>query len=104
LAKLARGVQFGLLAALALGDGLFQRLGIHPLPEWYVRNVATNRFGTGMVIWFVGNLVTQQLTATSAFEVYANGQLVSVMASLFVSHVREETKVGGMCQQTWPPA
>jgi hypothetical protein len=42
----------------------------------YQANVASNRFGAGIGVWLVGNLVSNQLISTGAFEVYYDGQLV----------------------------
>jgi hypothetical protein len=43
----------------------------------YLDSVAANRFGTGVGVWFVGNMLTNQLISTGAFEVYYDGRLVS---------------------------
>ncbi len=75
-ARAATWVHYGLLAGLAGGDRTFTTvLGVPP-PQWYLQNVATNRFGASMMVWFVGNMVTQSLTKTGAFEVFANGHTV----------------------------
>ena len=42
----------------------------------YLDNVTSNRFGVGVGVWFVGNMLTNQLISTGAFEVYYDGQLV----------------------------
>lgn len=47
------------------------------LPCRYLDSVAANRFGTGVGVWFVGNMLTNQLISTGAFEVYYDGRLVS---------------------------
>jgi hypothetical protein len=46
-------------------------------PCRYQANVAANRFGAGIGVWLVGNMVSNQLISTGAFEVYFDGQLVS---------------------------
>lgn len=53
-------------------------LHTHPLHDLrrYLDNVAANRFGTGVGVWFVGNFITNQLISTGAFEVYYDGELV----------------------------
>jgi hypothetical protein len=44
----------------------------------YATNVAANRFGAGIGVWLVGNMATNQLISTGAFEVYHDGRLVRV--------------------------
>lgn len=43
----------------------------------YQTNIAANRFGAGVGVWFVGNMLSNQLISTGAFEVYYDGRLVS---------------------------
>jgi hypothetical protein len=76
LVLVAQFVQFTVLAVCIGGDYIFRHLGIPP-PEWYSRNVASNRFGAAMGVWFVGNLLVTNLQNTGAFEVYFDGNLVS---------------------------
>ncbi|KAG1657963.1 hypothetical protein FOA52_004734 [Chlamydomonas sp. UWO 241] len=62
--------------ALALGGDAVLRFLNMPVPQLYADHVAPNRFGWCMGAWLVGNMVNNQLTATHAFEIYADGQLV----------------------------
>lgn len=57
------------------GDAVFQILNM-PVPAWYTHNVTKNRMGILFGAWFFGNLVNNQLTATHAFEIYADGKLL----------------------------
>lgn len=41
--------------------------------------MAANRFGAGIGVWFAGNFFTNQLISTGAFEIYYDGQLVSLL-------------------------
>ncbi|PNH04926.1 SelT-like protein [Tetrabaena socialis] len=70
-----QAAQMGGLALVVAGDHIFRQLGVAP-PGWYTSHVAGNRFGAGMGVWFVGNLVTTNLQNTGAFEVYFDGRLV----------------------------
>ncbi len=62
-------------AMVFAGDKVFQYLNVAP-PAWYTQNVATNRFGYAMGVWFFGNTIVTNLQNTGAFEVYFDGQLV----------------------------
>lgn len=44
--------------------------------EAYKIHVVPNRIGWLAGAWFVGNIVSNALLSTGAFEIYANGQLV----------------------------
>jgi hypothetical protein len=48
----------------------------------YQANIASNRFGAGVGVWFVGNMVSNQLISTGAFEVHYDGRLVSGRAAV----------------------
>eukprot|EP00878_Enallax_costatus_P014671 GHUV01015347.1.p1 GENE.GHUV01015347.1~~GHUV01015347.1.p1 ORF type:complete len:159 (+),score=53.23 GHUV01015347.1:337-813(+) len=67
--------QMGGFAMVIFGDKVFDSLGVPP-PQFYTQNVANNRFGAGVGLWFVGNLIQNQLVSTGAFEVYYDGSLV----------------------------
>ncbi|GLC34067.1 hypothetical protein PLESTB_000833700 [Pleodorina starrii] len=75
LVTVAQGIQFSALAVCIVGDHIFRQLGIPP-PAWYIQNVAPNRFGAAMGVWFVGNLILTNLQNTGAFEVYFDGKLI----------------------------
>lgn len=68
-------LQLGGFALVIVGDKIFETLGV-PQPLWYSQNVAQNRFGTAVGVWFVGNFIQNQLISTGAFEVYYDGSLV----------------------------
>eukprot|EP00878_Enallax_costatus_P031494 GHUV01034442.1.p1 GENE.GHUV01034442.1~~GHUV01034442.1.p1 ORF type:complete len:196 (+),score=46.05 GHUV01034442.1:135-722(+) len=72
--------QMGGFAMVIFGDKVFDSLGVPP-PQFYTQNVANNRFGAGVGLWFVGNLIQNQLVSTGAFEVYYDGSLVGFAAS-----------------------
>ncbi|KAG2425846.1 hypothetical protein HXX76_013470 [Chlamydomonas incerta] len=73
--KALQGLQFGLLGMCLVGDKVFTALGV-PVPAWYTQNVASNRFGAAMGVWFVGNMVVTNMQNTGAFEVFFNGDLI----------------------------
>lgn len=70
-------VQMGGFAMVIFGDKVFNILGTPP-PPFYTQNIANNRFGAGVGLWFVGNLIQNQLVSTGAFEVYYDGNLVGL--------------------------
>mmetsp|Transcript_15592 Transcript_15592/g.30789 ORF Transcript_15592/g.30789 Transcript_15592/m.30789 type:complete len:176 (+) Transcript_15592:368-895(+) len=55
------------------GDSVFQALSM-PVPEW--AKYAQENKGTAVMLFFVGNMVSNSLTQTGAFEVYMGGKLV----------------------------
>mmetsp|Transcript_10042 Transcript_10042/g.24752 ORF Transcript_10042/g.24752 Transcript_10042/m.24752 type:complete len:181 (+) Transcript_10042:352-894(+) len=55
------------------GDAVFQALSM-PVPDW--AKYAQENKGTAVMLFFVGNMVSNSLTQTGAFEVYLGGQLV----------------------------
>lgn len=67
-------------AVVIFGDKVFEMLAMAP-PEFYVQNIAQNRFGAGVGVWFVGNFIQNQLVATGAFEVFYDGSPVSMLKS-----------------------
>lgn len=78
-ASLAQGaglVQMAALGGVMFGERLFEAAGVQPVPQWYADNVAANRFGAGIGVWLVGNMASNQLISTGAFEVYYDGTLV----------------------------
>lgn len=67
--------QMGGFAMVFFGEKVFQTLGV-PAPDFYMNNIAHNRFGAGVAVWFLGNFAQNQLVATGAFEVYYDGSLI----------------------------
>uniref|UniRef100_A0A6U2HA43 Selenoprotein T n=1 Tax=Hemiselmis andersenii TaxID=464988 RepID=A0A6U2HA43_HEMAN len=55
------------------GDAIFQALSM-PVPDW--AKYAQENKGTAVMLFFVGNMVSNSLTQTGAFEVYLGGQLL----------------------------
>uniref|UniRef100_A0A7S0VE78 Selenoprotein T n=1 Tax=Hemiselmis tepida TaxID=464990 RepID=A0A7S0VE78_9CRYP len=55
------------------GDAVFQALSM-PVPDW--AKYAQENKGTAVMLFFVGNMVSNSLTQTGAFEVYLGGQLI----------------------------
>ena len=67
----SKAVNLGTFAAMGLthfGDQLCAALGATPTPE-FVANLQSNKMGSTMGAWFVGNTVSQNLLNTGAFEV-----------------------------------
>ncbi len=75
-AQLMGVAQIAAGAGVLFGERLFEAAGLPAPPAWYVTHVASNRFGAGIAVWLGGNLLTNQLLATGAFEVYHDGALV----------------------------
>ena len=76
LAGMLQAVQFGLLGLLIFGERAVAAIAPGLIEQEWYRNVMTNRFGVGMGIWFVGNMLYSGLVSTGAFEVFFNGQQV----------------------------
>ncbi|MEW5304108.1 MAG: hypothetical protein WDW38_003466 [Sanguina aurantia] len=69
-----QAAQAAAAALLFAGPQVFQALGMAE-PQWYL-SVAQNKVGAGFGVWFIGNMVTNSLTASGAFEVFYDGQQV----------------------------
>ncbi len=77
LASAVSTAQMGGFAFVFCGERLFQALGYPAPPDFYVQNVAQNKFGAAVGVWFIGNFIQNQLRSTGAFEVYYDGTQVS---------------------------
>lgn len=67
--------QYSFIAFVAVGDRyVFPALRV-PAPPWY-RAMTENRIATVLMAFFAGNVVTNSLSQTGAFEVYYDGALV----------------------------
>eukprot|EP01023_Acetabularia_acetabulum_P018144 TRINITY_DN19174_c0_g1_i1.p5 TRINITY_DN19174_c0_g1~~TRINITY_DN19174_c0_g1_i1.p5 ORF type:complete len:128 (-),score=17.43 TRINITY_DN19174_c0_g1_i1:1434-1817(-) len=77
LASLAQVTQMGAIGLTFFSEQLRQMAGLtdEMMPQWYFQ-VQQNKIGFAAGIWFVGNMVNNQLVSTGAFEIYYNGQLV----------------------------
>lgn len=67
---LSKLVSFGTMGAVAttfFGEKMFEMLGM-PRPE-FVQSMQSNKMGSCMGAWFLGNMVSQNLLNTGAFEV-----------------------------------
>lgn len=67
---LSKLVSFGTMGAVAttfFGEKMFEMLGM-PRPE-FVQSMQSNKMGSCMGAWFLGNTVSQNLLNTGAFEV-----------------------------------
>ena len=60
----------------AADPALCAALGATPTPE-FIANLQSNKMGSTMGAWFVGNTVSQNLLNTGAFEVFYDGVAVS---------------------------
>jgi len=65
----------GLIGLALLGESLWRMVNI-PEPAWYTQNIKENKFRTVMMAFFLGNMLTQNIISTRAFEVEFNGQPV----------------------------
>ncbi|GLT89413.1 hypothetical protein SLE2022_073940 [Rubroshorea leprosula] len=75
LSKVVPFLQVGLMGIIMAGERIFPKLGIMPLPAWYL-SLRSNRFGSIASIWLLGNILQGFLQSSGAFEVYCNGELV----------------------------
>ena len=66
--------QIATIVLLVGGEGVFNLIGVHPVPDWY-KTVAENKMLTFGAVWMANN-VAAQLVATGAFEIEVNGLLV----------------------------
>lgn len=72
---MANMVSVGMMGTIGMtlaGDKIFAMLGMEP-PELYT-SMSSNKFGTCVGAWFIGNTIYQNLISTGAFEVYYNGE------------------------------
>ena len=74
----SKAVNVGTFAAMGLthfGDRLCSALGARATPA-FVANLQSNKMGSTMGAWFVGNTVSQNLLNTGAFEVFYDGEVL----------------------------
>ena len=74
----SKAVNVGTFAAMGLthfGDQLCAALGAPATPA-FVANLQSNKMGSTMGAWFVGNTVSQNLLNTGAFEVFYDGEVI----------------------------
>jgi hypothetical protein len=74
----SKAVNVGTFAAMGLthfGDRLCLALGARATPA-FVANLQSNKMGSTMGAWFVGNTVSQNLLNTGAFEVFYDGEVI----------------------------
>lgn len=72
--KAASTASLGVIAATLAGEKIFPFLGMAIPP--FVLSLQENKMGSVMGAWFVGNLVSQNLISTGAFEVFYDGKEV----------------------------
>jgi len=66
--------QMGLLALVLAGDKVLESFKMDPPAAW--ETVKNNKFAALMLIWFLGNSISQSLLKTSAFEIQHGDTLV----------------------------
>lgn len=71
--QLASLMQWGLIALMFAGSSIFSSLGMHE-PQWY-KDMTENKMSTFIMVFFV-NSMAQSMTATGAFEVEVDGELI----------------------------
>ena len=74
----SKAVNVGTFAAMGLthfGDQLCAALGAPATPA-FVANLQSNKMGSTMGAWFVGNTVSQNPLNTGAFEVFYDGEVL----------------------------
>lgn len=75
LSRVLSFVQMAVIVAALAGEHLAPMLNLPVAPdtiEWIKRN----RMGLVLGAWFVGNIVSNSLLGTGAFEVYYNGSKI----------------------------
>ena len=65
--KVIRAAQFVGIGVVFAGEHIFSSIGM-PAPAWY-ESVKSNKIPASVMMWFLGNMVTQNLVSTGAFEV-----------------------------------
>ena len=63
--------QFLLIGVIFFGDTLFGAIGM-PIPEFY-QSVKENKVMAFAMVWFICNMIIQNLLSTGAFEIVLNG-------------------------------
>jgi thioredoxin reductase-like selenoprotein T len=84
ISKAVTLVQYSVVGAVMFGEQLFPALGFSEMPALY-QQWKDKKFPVAMGTWIVGNMIQNSLSSTGAFEVFCNGQLVSLQVSLAVS-------------------
>ena len=75
---LAKLVNLGQLASVGLtffGEKICEMVGMPTRPE-FVQNMQSNKMGSAMGAWFIGNTASQSLLNTGAFEIYYDGEVI----------------------------
>lgn len=75
LAKCVGFLQAGVAAGTLCAEQLLHVLGVPASPA-FLASLRDKRFGIIAGAWFLGNMVSNSLTSTGAFEVYYDGRLV----------------------------
>ena len=98
LANLVSALQLGSIIFAFFGDYIFQALKIDP-PAFYHTFKEKKTF-IMIGVFFGGNMLSQQLTATGAFEVILNGKNVRERSFSFRSSLnlrQEKCPLRNMC-------
>lgn len=83
LAKVVPLVQIGVIGIIVAGEHIFPMLGFMTPPPWYY-SLRANRFGSMASTWLLGNVLQSFLQSSGAFEVFLNGDLVSVYSICYI--------------------
>jgi selT/selW/selH-like putative selenoprotein len=68
--KLVFGAQVAVIGLTLAGEKLF------PVPPPWLKTLQESKLQSCLMAWFAGNLVSQNLQATGAFEVYYDGAVI----------------------------
>jgi len=74
-AKIVGFAQFGFLGFALGGDYLLPLFSISPQHPFY-QYIQNNKMPACAFVWIIGNMVSQSLQSTGAFEISYNGQMV----------------------------
>lgn len=68
-------LQVGVIVIIMGGEQIFPKLGYMRPPLWYY-SLRSNRQGTIITTWFLGNYIKSCLKNSGAFEVFCDGELI----------------------------
>lgn len=83
LAKVVPVAQMGVIGMIVAGDRILPVIGIAQPPAW-LNSLRANRFGSMASTWLLGNFLQSYLQSSGAFEVYCNGEQVSLNSNYSV--------------------
>ena len=96
--KVLGAVQMAAIALFLFSDRLLPALGIQLSPE-NARSLSENRVALCFCAWFFGNMLTNGLTSTGAFEIFYDGHKVRGTRGSWRSELRNPRSSGARFTQ-----